>query len=165
MAHTVYPGRFTAAHRGPVTVFIIGMRINKLSRIDKWLPVVRAMRPMIAELTTQPDSGYLGGEFLRSGLRTVVFLQYWRSIDHLEAYATDRNQRHLPAWKDFYRKANRGEAVGIFHETYCVEPGNFETVYGNMPQFGLAKVVGLSAAEGARNKARARMRATGVIAD
>lgn len=165
MVQTVYPGRFTAAHRGPLTVFIIGMRINKLYRVDKWLPVARAMGPMIAELSSQPDSGYLGGEFLRSGLRTIVFLQYWRSFDHLEVYATSRNQRHLPAWKDFYRKANRGEAVGIFHETYSVEPCMFETVYGNMPPFGLGKVAGLAAAEGARNKARARMMATGDIED
>ena len=28
--------------------------------------------------------------------------------------------------------------VGIWHETYLVEPGKFECVYGNMPRFGLA---------------------------
>ena len=99
----------------------------------------------------------------RRGLRTLVFLQYWRSFDHLESYAQDRNQSHLPAWKEFYRKANRGEAVGIFHETYCVDPGKFETVYGNMPAFGLGKVAGLAPAEGARNKARTRMNATGNV--
>ena len=82
------------------------------------------------------------------GLRTIVMLQYWRSFDHLEAYAQDRGQSHLPAWKDFYRRANRGEAVGIFHETYCVDPGRFETVYGNMPCFGLGKVAGLAPAQG-----------------
>lgn len=146
-----------ADHRAPLTVFLIGMRINKLHRVDKWLPVARAMGPMIAELSANPASGYLGGQMLRSGLRTLIFLQYWRSFDHLEAYATDRDQSHLPAWKDFYRKANEGEAVGIFHETYCVEPGGFETVYGNMPAFGLGKAAGLVPAPGARNKARKRL--------
>lgn len=160
MAIPLHLGRFTADHQGPVTVFVIGMRINKFHRIDKWLPVARAMRPMLAELAAQPDSGFLGYEKLQSGLRTLVYMQYWRSFDHLEAYATDRNQSHLPAWKDFYRKANQGEAVGIFHETYCVEPGQYETVYGNMPSFGLGRAVGLKPAEGARNKARARMNAT-----
>ena len=80
-------------------------------------------------------------------------------------FNANRNQRHLPAWKAFYRKANRGEAVGIFHETYCVEPGEYETVYGNMPGFGLGKVAGLNAANGARNKARVRMAATGEFED
>lgn len=154
-------GRFTADHKGPITVFIIGMRINKFHRIDKWLPVARAMGPMIAELTAHPESGFLGAEFMLSGLRTIVILQYWRSFDHLESYAKDRSQSHLPAWKEFYRKANRGTAVGIFHETFCVDPGKFETVYGNMPCFGLGKVAGLAPAEGARNKARTRMQTTG----
>ncbi|WP_240959883.1 DUF4188 domain-containing protein [Novosphingobium olei] len=157
MPNTIHPGRFTANHRSPLTVFMIGMRINKLHRIDKWWPVARAMRPMIAELSGQPDSGFLGAEVMRSGLRTLVFLQYWRSFDDLERFATDRSASHLPAWKAFYRKANSGEAVGIFHETYCVDPGRFETVYGNMPAFGLGRVAGLSPAGGARNKARARM--------
>ena len=160
ISETIHLGRFTADHKEPVTVFVIGMRINKFHRIDKWLPVARAMRPMIAELTAEPQSGFLGAETMMSGLRPLVLLQYWRSFDHLEAYAKDRNQSHLPAWKDFYRKANRGEAVGIFHATYCVDPGRFETVYGNMPRFGLGKVAGLVPAEGARNKARARMNAT-----
>lgn len=159
MAAIIHAGRFTADHAGPVTVFMIGMRINTLWRVDKWLPVARAMGPMIAELSANPQSGYLGGEMLRSGLRTLIFFQYWRSFDHLEAYATDRNQSHLPAWKAFYRKANEGEAVGIFHETYCVRPGAFETIYGNMPRFGLGRVAGIVPAPGARNKARARMNA------
>ena len=160
MANPLHLGRFTANHQGPVTVFVIGMRINTFHRIDKWLPVALAMKPMLAELSARPESGFLGSEMLLSGLRTLVFMQYWRSFDDLEAYATDRNQSHLPAWKAFYRKANQGEAVGIFHETYCVEPGQYETVYGNMPLFGLGRVAGLKPAEGARNKARARMEAT-----
>ena len=163
MPDTINLGRFTADHRGPITLFIIGMRINKFRRIDKWLPVARAMGPMIAELSAQPESGFLGAEFMLSGLRTLVILQYWRSFDLLESYAKDSAQSHLPAWKEFYRKANRGEAVGIFHETYCVDPGKFETVYGNMPRFGLGKVAGLAPAEGARNKARTRMNATGNV--
>ena len=160
MPNTLHLGRFTADHRGPITVFLIGMRINKFHRIDKWLPVARAMRPMIAELAARPDSGFLGSETLLNGLRTLIFLQYWRTFDHLEAFATDRNQSHLPAWKAFYRQANDGQEVGIFHETYCVQPGGFETVYGNMPPFGLGSAAGLTPAEGARNKARARMAAT-----
>ncbi len=159
MPSTIHLGRFTADHHAPITVFIIGMRINKFHRIDKWLPVARAMGPMIAELSSQPDSGFLGAEFMLSGLRTFVALQYWRSFEHLELYAKDRSQSHPPAWKEFYRKANRGEAVGIFHETYCVDPGRFETVYGNVPSFGLGKVAGLVPAEGARSKARTRMAA------
>jgi Domain of unknown function (DUF4188) len=59
MPDTINLGRFTADDRGPITVFVIGMRINKFHRIDKWLPVARAMGPMIAELSAQPESGFL----------------------------------------------------------------------------------------------------------
>lgn len=160
MPNTVRAGRFMADHKGPITVFLIGMRINTWYRIDKWLPVARAMKPMLAELAANPQNGFLGAESMFSGPRTLVYLQYWRSFEDLEAYATDRDKLHFPAWKAFYRKANRGEAVGIFHETYCVEAGKFETVYGNMPDFGLARAKGVVAAEGARNKARSRMKLT-----
>ncbi len=29
-------------------------------------------------------------------------------------------------------------SVGIWHETYLINPGNYEAIYGNMPIFGLA---------------------------
>ena len=54
----------------------------------------------------------------------------------------------------------RHGGVGIFHETYCVKAGSFETIYVNMPPFGLGRVAGLVSATGARNAARARMRAS-----
>ena len=157
MNQDILSGRFTANHAGPLTVFLIGMRINKLHRIDKWLPVARIMKPMIAELSARPESGFLGSERMLCGLRTLIFGQYWRDFRCLEAYARDRDQSHWPAWAAFYRRSNKGEAVGIFHETYCVTNGNYETVYGNMPPFGLGKVAGLVPAPGARNKARDRM--------
>jgi hypothetical protein len=28
-------------------------------------------------------------------------VQYWRSFDHLEAYARDRNALHWPAWVEY----------------------------------------------------------------
>lgn len=157
MKRGILSGRFTASHGGPLTVFLIGMRINKLYRIDKWLPVARAMQPMIAELSSRPESGFLGSERMLCGMRMLIYVQYWRDFKSLEDYARDRNQNHWPAWAAFYRHSNKGEAVGIFHETYCVTNGGYETVYGNMPLFGLGKVSGVASAPGARNKARDRM--------
>ncbi len=39
-------------------------------------------------------------------------------------------------------------SIGIWHETYLVEPGKFECVYGNMPPFGLAAATNSVKAEG-----------------
>lgn len=39
MVSIVFPGRYTAQLDGSFVVFIIGMRVNKLWAIHKWLPV------------------------------------------------------------------------------------------------------------------------------
>ena len=50
----------------------------------------------------------------------------------------------------------RPAPVGIWHETYCIGPGQYETTYGSMPPFGLGKVGRLVPATGPRATARAR---------
>lgn len=39
----------------------------------------------------------------------------------------------------FNKAVNDSGDVGIWHETYQVQAGRFEAVYGNMPTFGLAE--------------------------
>ena len=93
--------RMTVKLEGDFVVFLIGMRINKLWKIHKWLPVARAMPKMLKELKAKDSSetGFLGAEF---SFGTIV--QYWRSFEQLEAYAKDRNGLHYPAWKEFNTK-------------------------------------------------------------
>jgi hypothetical protein len=155
---TIIPARVTSAHEGPLVVFIIGMRINRMWRIDKWLPVARAMGPMIAELARDPESGFLGTEFALSGLRTVLLIQYWRDFESLEHYARDRDRLHWPAWTAFNKAVGTDGTVGIFHETYAVGEAAHETIYANMPPFGLARASGIRPATGQRNEARSRMK-------
>jgi len=66
-------------------------------------------------------------------------VQYWRSLEQLQAYARSSDREHLPAWAAFNRAVGMKGDVGIWHETYPVRPGDYETVYVNMPVFGLAK--------------------------
>ena len=153
----ILTGRHTSAHAEPLIVFIIGMRINHFHKVGKWLPVARAMRPMIEELSADPDSGFMGAELMRQGLRTIVLVQYWRDFERLEAYARDRERKHWPAWTAFNKAVGSDGTVGIFHETYSVQQGGFETIYGNMPPWGLGRVSGTLQATGSRNEARSRM--------
>lgn len=155
----IHAGRFAAAAQAPLVVFVIGMRINRFAALGRWLPVVRAMGPMLGELSRDADSGFLGAETLWQPWRTVLLLQYWRDFASLEAYARATDRRHLPAWAAFNRAIGSDGSVGIFHETYCVAPGGCETIYANMPRFGLGKVAGVVAAEGSRRTARARLSA------
>lgn len=158
MSEPIIKGRSTASFSRDLTVFVIGMRVNRLLRLDKWLPVARAMGPMIRELTARPESGFLGSEPMLRGLRTVCLLQYWRDFDSLEAYARDRDQSHWPAWTAFNKAVGGNGTVGIFHETYVVPAGSYETIYANMPPIGLGRIAGLKPATGSRSEARTRMR-------
>ena len=155
---TVQPGRFTANHEGPLVIFLIGMRINHFHKVGKWLPVFKAMGPMIGELARDPQSGFLGVETMLRSPRTIVLLQYWRDFNALETYARARDRQHWPAWSAFNKAVGNDGVVGIFHETYVVPAHASETVYGNMPPIGLGKVKGVIPAIGSRNEARSRMK-------
>ncbi len=133
----VQAGRHAAELDGDFVVFVIGMRINAWWKVHKWLPVARAMGPMIRELEQHPDKGLLGWRTVQSG-RTVSLIQYWRSFEHLERFARNADDPHLAAWRDFNRRVGGGGEVGIYHETFRVEAGSYECVYNNMPVMGLA---------------------------
>jgi hypothetical protein len=148
--------RMCAEVNGEVVVFLIGMRFNKLWKIHKWLPVFLAMPKMIRELEGKPELGFLGYHLWLG--RTVCMLQYWRSVDQLNAYAKSRSNAHLPAWAAFNRAIGKGGDVGVWHETYRTREGDYETVYVNMPRFGLAKATNAVSASGRRESASGRMR-------
>lgn len=153
----IHRDRLTATLDGPFVVFLIGMRLNRIWRLDKWLPVVAAMPRMIAELNQHPELGMLHADMWLS--RTSLVLQYWRSMEQLLAYATNRNAAHLPAWRAFNQAIGTDGAVGIYHETYSVSPGGYENVYVNMPPFGLGRAGSLQPATGVRQNAAGRLRA------
>lgn len=149
----IIPERMTAQIEGDFVVFLIGMRINKPWMVHKWWPTAMAMPKMIKELEAQPELGFLGHI---SGLKASI--QYWRSFDHLEAYAKSKDSIHLPAWKSFNQSVGRSRGdVGIWHETYLVRAGEHESVYSGMPPFGLGGVSNLVQAVGKKESARSRL--------
>jgi len=137
-------------------VFLIGMRINKWWKIHRWLPVAVRMWRMIFEQRRDPRCGLLSGEYGSVG-NPIVYLQYWRSYDDLEAYAREANRKHRSAWIDFYRSIGTGGDVGIWHETYRIAPGHYECVYINMPPFGLGRTAPLVCAQHGRTTSRSRI--------
>ena len=147
--------RMTAEAKGDFVVFLIGLRINKLWKIHKWLPVVIAMPKMISELYANPEMGFMSHEQWFG--RTTIMIQYWESFEHLENYAKNKTSNHLPAWEEFNKKIASNGDVGIWHETYLSKPGSYESVYNNMPKFGLAKAMDCVAATGKRQSASDRI--------
>lgn len=141
MSEAVLPEAMAADQDGEVVLFLIGMRINSWRVVRQWFPVFIAMPSMIREVLADPSVGCLSVRTFWSG-RTIMTVQYWASTEKLLAYSHDARARHLPAWRRFNRRAGRGTAVGIFHETYPMAAGSTESVYRSMPPFGLAAVVG-----------------------
>ncbi len=150
--------RMTAAIEGDFVVFLIGMRVNKPLKVRTWLPVARAMPRMLRELEQNPQSGLLGYHF-QPGFPLLLLVQYWRSFEHLIDYAGSRDAAHFPAWVEFNQKIGSSGDVGIWHETYRVNAGDYETVYNNMPVFGLAKASRAIPATGRMSSAASRIQA------
>lgn len=121
-----------------IVVFLIGMRVTRWWKIHKWLPTALAMPRMIRELEARPDLGFLGAEAWFG--RTTIMVQYWRSRDALYDYARDREAQHLPAWRQFNQSIGTSGDVGVWHETYDVPRRGIDSVYVNMPAFGLGRV-------------------------
>jgi hypothetical protein len=147
--------RMFAKMEGDFVVFLIGMRINSFWKINKWFPVIMAMPRMLKELMHKPESGMISMHNWFG--RTTILVQYWKSFEHLEAYAKDKSGEHYPAWREFNQKIRKSGAVGVWHETYKVTAGNYENIYVNMPAFGLGKAGKLLPAYGKFENAKERI--------
>lgn len=151
------PNRMTADAGEGFAVLLIGMRINKWWRPDLWIPIARAMGRMLRELHRNKDLGLLG--VVTGGLSNpIVLVQYWKSHEHLQAFATGKDRTHLPAWTDYNKRVRATNAVGVWHETYVVPRGCHESVYVNMPPFGLGAAFGVRPATGRHATAMGRLR-------
>ena len=134
---TVNQGRRGAKIEGDFVVFIIGARINSKRHALKVLTDLggrRGMRHMLEYLTDHPEKGLLGYE-----TAGFTLIQYWRSFEHLEAFAKDADDPHLAVWRNYWKRVGKDTRAGIWHETFLVRAGEYEAVYGNMPPHGLGK--------------------------
>lgn len=132
----IFHGRFTVDTDQPFVVFMAGMRINRFWAFKEWFPPVRSGWPILRTLKNHTSTGCLGIELLFCW-RGIVFLSYWRTFEELHQWAQSKIDPHLPIWQFYNKKvASRGD-VGIWHETYLVEPGQYKVLYHNMPLFGL----------------------------
>ena len=151
----VIPKRMTAQMYDAFCVFLIGMRINRPWKLHKWLAVFFAMPRMLEELQRRPDLGFMGAHIWFG--RTILLLQYWRSFEALTGYAKRSDLAHLPAWARFSQNIGNSWDVGIWHETYRISEGQYESFYHNMPPFGLGRVGQLVEASGHRESASQRI--------
>ena len=88
---------------------------------------------MFRELEADPDSGFLGYTPIFLGFRKGAAMQYWRSLEDLQRFATDPDGSHVPAWKWYNKKADLDGGLGFWAELYVVDGDSFETFFRNVP--------------------------------
>ena len=135
-------GRWTVDIEGDFVVFIIGAQINsKLQALKVLLDLGgrRSMNHMLKHLTEHPEKGLLAYK-TTAGFTTV---QYWRSFEHLEAFAKSTDDPHVKVWRNYWRRVGKSVRTGIWHETYLVRAGEYEAIYDNMAPVGLGKAASL----------------------
>lgn len=153
------PGFTTAAAEGDTVVLLIGMRINHFWAVHHWLPVAVAMLRMLRELAQAPARGLRGRILLTASPRTYYVVQYWESKEKLYAYAAAPDGIHHGVWARANRMRRAGKLrrhVGLWHETYIAPEGSYESLYFDMPPFGLAAATGQLPLEARGRTAAAR---------
>jgi hypothetical protein len=151
--------RIHAERDGEFVVFLVGMRINRLRAVHRWLPVFLSAPRMVREQETEPV-GLLESRSMVVSPREFQFVQYWESFEALRDYARE-GAEHRSMWSRFNDEMADG-AVGIWHETYRVREEEYETVYRNMPPTGLGATDGTDhvPATGQRETAGGRLGVT-----
>ena len=149
-------GRWTAQLDGDFVVFLIGATLRDETQGQVVNDLLMAMIDMLVELEHDPDKGLLGYQVF--GAYDGVIVQYWRSFEHLEAYARNPDAKHLPVWQAWNRLAEGERAIGgIWHETFMVPAGHYEAIYQNVPLTGLQKAGTPMTVTQARATARQRL--------
>lgn len=125
------PIRMTADIEGDFVVFMTGMHIYKLWKVHKWWGNMTAMMNIMPILFSNEAYGALGCHYWVN-LRGLLLVGYFRSFEHLEHFANDKEAPHAQAWRDFYKRMGKDGDVGLWHETYLVRAGEYEAAYGHM---------------------------------
>lgn len=149
------PTRLTTDNSEDLVVFILGARINKFWLLPIAMPILNRVQHMLKELQKDPESGLLAVQPLGFGA-TVL---YWKSLDHVLAYADADDREHKPTARRYFQRIFKNRAVGVWHELFVVPAGHYEGLYTNMPTFGLGQCRPLVPPKGEYATARRRLKA------
>lgn len=120
-----------------VVIYINGIRLNRLRGLPQYLMANWKVAKMFRRLEADPDSGFLGYEPALMGPRHGAAIQYWRSLEDLERFASDREDMHAPAWR-WFNRVDDG-SIGLWSELYVIGPDDYETFFRNVEGVGLSR--------------------------
>ncbi len=129
-----------------LVVFHIGVRYNHpLGLFGKNGQVVAdAFGNMIKELEAHADEfGFLGASSYQSlaaaSKNELLIVCYFRNVDGLHTFA--HSQYHMPTWQWWNKEYSKMPHIAIFHETYHVPAGNWESIHINSQISGINSTV------------------------
>lgn len=93
---------------------------------------------MFADLQDESKKyGCIGSTYWRSASRgsknSTMGVFYFRSVEGLHAFAHGKAHRDGWDWYNAWVKRTGYTHIGIFHETFLAGPGQWETIYADMP--------------------------------
>jgi hypothetical protein len=135
-------------------VFLLGAKLNHPFKLaGDAASVGKAMQEMQKELEEHPEYGCLGTEnYVGSNDdgSTLLTVQYWKSADDLQKYASSSSNEHYSPWKNYLRVFKKSDDVGLWHETFIVKDANYEAVYVNCPSLHLGASRGFDIVDASR---------------
>ncbi|KAK9473647.1 uncharacterized protein V1510DRAFT_414583 [Dipodascopsis tothii] len=147
----IYYGKSFAKFERPkpdMVVFRIGAALNTpLGALDPDVHyVVLGFLKMIDDLYTNREKfGFISADLMvgaeKANMNPVNIISYFENMEGLLKFAHDPEFGHPAIVKKYVEistsNPSKGKKVGVFHETYKLDA--FETIYKNMPGFGLSK--------------------------
>ncbi|KAK0507188.1 hypothetical protein JMJ35_010226 [Cladonia borealis] len=128
-----------------VVVFIVGANYNH--PLGLFAPGFKQVADYFGNMWKEASSdrerwGFLGKSDAMilptpGGGNALVTMSYWKSIEHLHAFA--QGPSHKLGW-DWWSMTNKQwPHIGIMHETYAVPAGSWENIYQNHHPIGMAQ--------------------------
>lgn len=129
-----------------VVVFLIGTRYNHpygllAPNAEK---VANYFTQMVSDLEEHPDEfGFLGAttwmNTRAASKNEIMVVCYFRSVEGLHSFA--HADYHLKGWNWWNKEFHKMPHITIFHETYRVPAGNWESIYVNSKISGLQSTI------------------------
>ena len=114
-------------------LFALGMRVHHYGNPLRLMRLYRLIPQVFDEAKRSP--GYLAGTY-RFSMREPLIIQYWRSMEDLQAYA--HQGAHAAIWKHFHQEVMASAQVGLWHEAFQIRVAEQHSNYVNMPLTGMA---------------------------
>ncbi|KAK4690657.1 ribonuclease P/MRP protein subunit POP1, partial [Lecanoromycetidae sp. Uapishka_2] len=117
-----------------VVVFVVGASFNHPFGV---------FAPGVKELGSRFRAMFLGKTDTMShstpgGGRSTVTISYWKSREHLHAFA--QGPVHRDGWNWFNHIHKEYPHIGIFHETFDVPAGGWENIYNSIWPIGMGNI-------------------------